>query len=71
MHLCILYIKIIQYLLPLLPHHLPHPFLTLHDQVNLGGLGLMLCLNGASIGALIIDIHLLDSKAVFQRMAFL
>lgn len=54
-----------------LTNHLSQLFLTLHDQVNLGGLGLMLCLNRASIGTLIIDIHLLDSEAVFQRMAFL
>lgn len=47
-----------------------HLLLTLHNQVNLGGLRLMLCLHRASVGTLI-DIHLLDSQAVLQRMAFL
>lgn len=46
-------------------HPWPPPRLpTLHDEVDAGGLGVVVRLHGAGVGALVVHVHVLDLDAV-------
>ena len=42
----------------------PSSQLTLHDEVDAGGLGVVVRLHGAGVGALVVHVHVLDLDAV-------
>ena len=45
----------------------PSSQLTLHDEVDAGGLGVVVRLHGAGVGALVVHVHVLDHDAVLGR----